>query len=909
MDKRSFCRRSIPSCVGPLLVLLFTTACRPSAQAPTNPTISGAAALQSLSVSEASRSLSARLHGSVVGYDQESHLLAVVHGSATVLVVTSGLDAETSLQPTQKVDCWGVTGSLGPLPILKASGIRVLGMEDWPDPRPVSAEEVRLGKADGEWVRLERLLVKSAGDHLIFELPGQTSLAEVRGQSRDDSYLLSIVGSQVLFSGIVLPNFDAQGRLAGRRLLVGALRIQEDPPVSSSEPSGYDAAVRGESLPILTTTAQVKRLSQQEAAKRYPVHLQAVVTFCDPDKWYLSVEDETGGIYVENFLHYFEFEPGSRLDIKGVSDPGGFAPIIISPSITIVGKVPLPTPRQVTVEQLFTGKDENQFVQTEAVVRSAEYRGTVLHLGLASGERLFEAEVADPERKGFAILPDSRVRIAGVCRPRFTERRQLTGLVISAQSLAQVEVTGPPPADPYSISAQPLTAIMAFSPDGKGSGHRIKVQGTVTYCKPGEFFYITDGDQALRVETGQDDSLDSGDQLDVLGFPAVGEYSPILGSAVFRRTAKGDPPAPAEVDASQAQSGSLDGSLVKLHGTLLDIAKGPRGESLVLRSGSFTFNVETDLRPGLNWPELQPGSLLEVTGICSVLADARKTPQLFYISARSPEDIKVIRAAAWLTLPRLLLALALMAAIVFGTLLWVAALRRRVRKQTEIIRLKLEKEEELKKAAQESSRAKGEFLANMSHEIRTPMNGIIGMTELALDTGDLSEQREYLGMVKSSADSLLSIINDILDFSKIEAGKLDLDPIRFRLRRILSTTLKTLAVRAHQKGLELNLDIDDRVPDALIGDVNRLRQVLINLIGNAIKFTERGEVVVSVQVESQTPATEVMPALRCARHRHRHSGRQAATRSSRPSRRPMAPPPASTAAPGWVWPSLRNSSE
>jgi signal transduction histidine kinase/CheY-like chemotaxis protein/HPt (histidine-containing phosphotransfer) domain-containing protein len=848
MDKRSFCRRSIPSCVGPLLVLLLTSACHPSAQAPTNPTISEAASLQALSVSEASRSLSARLHGSVVQYDQEGHLLAVVHGAATVLVDTSDLDAETSLQPTQKVDCWGVTGSLGPLPILKASGIRVLGTEDWSDPSPVSAEDVMLGKADGEWVRLERLLLRSAdGDRAVFELPGQTGLIEARAQAPDN-----IVGSQVLISAIVLPKVDAQGQLTGRRLLVSALRIQEDPPFTISRPSGYDAAVRDGSLPILTTTAQVKRLSQQEAAKRYPIHLQAVVTFCDPDRWYLSVEDEAGGIYVENFLHYFKFEPGCRLDIKGVSDPGGFAPIVSSPCVTVVGKAPLPMPRPVTVERLFTGKDENQFVQTEAMVRSAQYQGTILHLGLASGERLFEAEVADPERKGIAILPDSKVRIAGVCRPRFTERRQLTGLIISAPSLAQVEVTGPPPVDPYSVSAQPLTAIMAFSPEGEGSGHRVKVQGTVTYCKPGEFFYITDGGQALRVETAQDDPLDPGDQVDVLGFPAVGEYSPILGSAVFRRTAKGDPPAPIDVDASQAQSGTFDGSLVKLQGTLLDVAKSPRGESLIMRSGSFTFNVEPDLRPGLNWPELQQGSLLEVTGICSVQADARKTPQLFYISARSPEDIKVIKAAAWLTLQRMLFVLALMAMIVFGTLLWVAALRKRVRKQTEIIRLKLEKEEELKEAAEASSRAKGEFLANMSHEIRTPMNGIIGMTELALHTDDLSEQREYLGMVKSSADSLLSIINDILDFSKIEAGKLDLDPVEFRLRQSLGTTLKTLAVRAHQKGLELNIDIDAQVPDALIGDVNRLRQVLINLIGNAIKFTERGEVIASAQVESES---------------------------------------------------------
>jgi len=170
----------------------------------------------------------------------------------------------------------------------------------------------------------------------------------------------------------------------------------------------------------------------------------------------------------------------------------------------------------------------------------------------------------------------------------------------------------------------------------------------------------------------------------------------------------------------------------------------------------------------------------------------------------------------------------------------------------------LEQMEFARAAAEAATRAKSEFLANMSHEILTPLNGIMGMTELALETPLSPLQREYLETLKMSGDSLLTVTNDILDFSKIETGKMNLEAIDFNLRDRLQTTLKMLSVRAHEKGLELLCNIGPGVPKVMRGDSNLLRQVVVNVVGNAIKFTDKGNVQLEVQVEAEDGALRML---------------------------------------------------
>jgi signal transduction histidine kinase/DNA-binding response OmpR family regulator len=232
--------------------------------------------------------------------------------------------------------------------------------------------------------------------------------------------------------------------------------------------------------------------------------------------------------------------------------------------------------------------------------------------------------------------------------------------------------------------------------------------------------------------------------------------------------------------------------------------------------------------------------------------DTNRQPKGFQIPLPAWKDAAIFRASWW-SVPHALYVfqsavVAILLVIAWAVILRIVILKRRVTEQIEVSRRQLAEAARLKEKAEAASRAKSDFLANMSHEIRTPLNGIIGMTELAMSSSGM-EQHEYHTLIKSSGEALLVILNDILDYSKIEAGKVTLEVVDFSLEDVIGTSIKSIAPTAHKKGLELTYYLEPNVPLNVIGDPSRLRQVLLNLAGNALKFTSQGEVGIRVSVE------------------------------------------------------------
>ncbi len=606
---------------------------------------------------------------------------------------------------------------------------------------------------------------------------------------------------------------------------------------------------------LLEHAAQIRNLSVEDAARGLPVKLHAVVTYNDPDSGELFVQDATGGIYV-SVDKPISVKSGQQVEVTGMTSPGDFAPEVSKADVRVFGVGVLPPPRNVSIDEMASGNQDSQWVESEGIIHGATIEAHRLILDVFAGGRHATVRIMSFPAVVPDALIDSRIRFRGACGGTFNGKRQLTGIVVYVPEIRDLAVAETSGAGLSEVPLRGANSLLRFSP-GSAFDQRVRIRGVVTFHRPGRAIFLRDGEQDLMALSYQKLSVSPGDVVEVVGFPSPGEYAPILADAVFRKLAQQAPPRPIHATAERLLTGEFDNTLVEVDGKLLTLSNTSKGELLALKTGSRLFNaqIEESGRDPLI-ESIEEGSDLRVSGICVIeTGGGYHEPQSFHLLIRSPEDVAVVHRAPLWTLSRVLLSFSLVMVVAIVAVGWVLLLRRQVKTQTAQLEQKNTQLGVALEAANAATRLKGEFLANMSHEIRTPMNGVLGMTDIVLDSDLSREQRECLIVAKNSAESLLGLLNNVLEFSRLEGGLLELRPAEFSLRQCLKNSLGAIQSNADQKSLDLNVEVAPNVPEVLIGDELRLRQVLLNLLNNAVKFTDVGSIHVNVGLDKRKGRT------------------------------------------------------
>jgi len=807
-----------------------------------------------------------------------------------IFLMTRGTNAQV-----RAGDLVSVKGIIGPgefAPVVDNPKISVRGKAPMPSTHRFPLEDLLSGEEDSQWVEVRGIVHSVSFENEIpptmTKGPSVLVLGISAGNNKFKAWVkefpqhknyASLIDSEITIRGACGTLFNDKRQLVGIQLFVpdlGQVLIEK-----AASPDPY-------ALPILPADSLMQFSPKKASGHR--LRVQGVVTLVKQGR-YIFVQDASGGVIVES-AQTDAIEPGDRVDAVGFPTMGQYAPLLEDGEFRKVGHGFMPVPIDLTNATSLSGAQDAQLVRIQGQLINQSIQGEEVVLLIQTGSHTFTARLASGalEKVMRSIPVGSRLETTGVWSVETDAYRNPTAYRVFLRSASDIVVLERPSwwtgwrivglllilVGIISLSAawvrvlrrrvdertETIRATLDSTADGilvvNSTGTNATYNNKFAkmwgiqepHLKPHSkntafdslLNQITDPDKfveaILPADVDQEVQTENVIEFkDGRVFECHSEPQQVYGRSVGRVWGFRDVTERKRVERELEQERHLLGALLN---SSVDSIYFKDRESRILRTSKFNA-----LKLGLKDP-------LETVG---------KTDFDFFSKEHArqafEDEQRIIKTGqplvgieeketwqdgreTWSSTTKM--PLRDTQGHIIGTMGISRDITERKRVESDL--------KAAKESAEAANRSKSEFLANMSHEVRTPMNGILGMTELVLGTELDREQREYLEMAKSSADSLLTVINDILDFSRMEAGKLELELIEFNLRDSLEQTMRTLALRAHQKGLELVCDVRPEVPEMIIGDPSRLRQIIINLVGNAIKFTDKGEIIVRADLDS-----------------------------------------------------------
>jgi signal transduction histidine kinase len=464
---------------------------------------------------------------------------------------------------------------------------------------------------------------------------------------------------------------------------------------------------------VLTTAAQVRALTEEQARRAIPVRLRGVfMGEADPEGIAFVIQDETEGIYVQGPAELVTgLERGDLLEIEGVTDPGGFAPYVVANKLRKVGRGQIPEPIQVSLDDLDSGQMDARWIEISGIVRSVEPKtpsdfgppppGTRYATPGQGASRLNEPKTIMKLASGSARVTvqingdfnpeeyiDAEMRVRGLSFNLHNHNRQFVRPFVQVPRGVKVAIEKPPPERPFGGEYHPVASLLQFAQLTGEHGHRVHVRGVVVYHRPGAVLWVRDRDRSLRVETTQNEVLQPGDQVEVVGFTSRGGYSAVLEDAVFRKVSSDVAPLPHVLtDLSGALQNDAD--LVQLEARLTDVRRFPDNVALTLEWRNTSIRAQMHLPEDAPTPtDWLPESIVRVSGVCSVITDEAGPlgglwePRSFQILLRTPADFLVIQPPPWWNADRVVWVLsAFLVVAVAAVAAVMLASRRRVKDQ------------------------------------------------------------------------------------------------------------------------------------------------------------------------------------------------------------------------------------